>query len=282
MFLRTATAAIAAISLATLSALPAGAVDSGWTETEGARVRLVVDPEPDQDGIIRGALEIDLEDGWKTYWIDPGASGIPPQIDLSRSEGIELSSLRLPPPVRVDDGYSVWAGYKHPVSLALEMRRDAGPVPGKAEVRADVFLGLCEQICVPFQASFDLSLPAPDAMKGTDARAKVAVARAFSALPAAPTEDFDVIEATADEGADAITVSVRVPAEATEDPAIFTYSPGGWLFGIPKTVSRDTATVSFSLPVESRPKNAAADVPLDIVVTLGERAIETTVPLAID
>jgi DsbC/DsbD-like thiol-disulfide interchange protein len=275
MFPKTAISAIGAVALATLSALPAGAVDSGWTETEGARVRLVVDPEPDQDSITRGALEIELAEGWKTYWIDPGASGIPPQIDLSRSEGIELTSLRLPPPVRVDDGYSVWAGYKHPVSLALEMRRT-----GAAEVKADVFLGLCEKICVPFQASFDLSLPAPDQIKGTDARAKVAIAGAFSALPADPTEDFDVIAAETGENADAITIRVRVPAEAADDPEIFVHGPDGWLFGTPKTISKDTGTVAFSLVVESRPKAGASDIPLDIVVTLGERAIETTVPLA--
>ena len=92
MFRKSAVTALLAGVLA-VSGIPAMALDSGWVTTEGARMRLVVDPEPDPSGITRGALEIDLDEGWKTYWIDPGASGIPPQIDFSPSTGIELGRL---------------------------------------------------------------------------------------------------------------------------------------------------------------------------------------------
>lgn len=272
MFRQTAVTALLAAFLGSATA-PALALDSGWVETEGARMRLVVDPEPDVDGLTRGALEIDLAEGWKTYWIDPGASGIPPQIDLSASNGIELETLRLPAPVRVDDGYSVWAGYKHPVSLALEMRR-----AGAAELKANVFLGLCEKICVPFQAEFAVSIPAADDLAGTDVRARVAVEKAFSALPDGPDEDFDVASAQAD-GDEAITVTVRIPEGAPAQPELFVHGPDGWLFGTPKLVAETGDKARFSLPVEGRPKSPQTEIPLDIVVTLGERAIETSVPL---
>lgn len=273
MFRKTAIAATTSLLAALAAATAASAVESGWAETEGARMRLVVDPEPDARGVTRGALEIDLADGWKTYWIDPGASGIPPQIDLSGSQGIALEALRLPPPVRVDDGYSVWAGYKHPVSLALEMRRD-----GAAELKANVFLGICEKICVPFQAEFDLPLPSPAEVSGTDVRAKVAVNAAFDALPAPPRADFDVVSAQLSDDGETVTVQLRLP-EAAENPELFVHGPDGWLFGTPEALDGETDEPRFSLPVESRPKSPSARVPLDVVVTLGDRAIETKVPL---
>jgi len=273
MFRQTAVTALLAAFLGSAPA-PALALDSGWVETEGARMRLVVDPEPDADGMTRGALEIDLAEGWKTYWIDPGASGIPPQVDLSQSTGIELVALKLPAPIRVDDGYSIWAGYKHPVSLALEMRRE-----GAAELKANVFLGLCEKICVPFQADFSVTLPAPGEVHGTDVRAKVAVAKAFSDLPAQPSHDFDVLSAWADEGGESISVGLIIPAGVEAEPALFVHGPDGWLFGTPELVAEADGEVRFSLPVEGRPKATQEQVPLDVVVTLGDRAIETTIPL---
>ncbi|TDH38692.1 hypothetical protein E2A64_06230 [Pseudohoeflea suaedae] len=258
-----------------VSGIPALALDSGWVETEGARMRLVVDPEPDASGITRGALEIDLDEGWKTYWIDPGASGIPPQVDLSASSGIELTALRLPAPIRVDDGYSVWAGYKHPLSFAIEMKRDGGA----ADLRAKVFLGLCEKICVPFQTEFDIALPAPADINGTDVRARVAVEKAFAGLPGPASEDFDVLSARSDEGDSTITVDVKVPQGAEDQASIFVHGEGGWLFGTPEPAVSEDDKLHFSLPIEGRPRPDAENAELDVVVTLGERSIEKSVLL---
>ena len=273
MFRKSAVTALLAGLLA-ISGIPAMALDSGWVKTEGARMRLVVDPEPDPSGITRGALEIDLDEGWKTYWIDPGASGIPPQIDLSDSTGIELEALRLPAPIRVDDGYSVWAGYKHPVSFALDMKRD-----GAAELKAKVFLGLCEKICVPFQTEFNIDIPAPADIKGTDVKAKVAVEKAFSALPGQATSDFDVLSARSNEDNRTITMDVKVPEGAEDQAAIFVHGAGGWLFGTPEPVISDDETLRFALPVEGRPNSAADSAELDVVVTLGQQSIEKSVLL---
>jgi DsbC/DsbD-like thiol-disulfide interchange protein len=111
-------------------------------------MRLVVDPEPRGDGKIMAVLDVDLEPGWKTYWRDPGSAGIPPMLDFSQSTGIDLEAFAYPPPVRVDDGYAVWAGYTAPVRFPLvqaDSNRDA-------QIRAQAFIGICEKICVPFQA----------------------------------------------------------------------------------------------------------------------------------
>ena len=46
-----------------LAVSPAVSLDSGWAETEGGRMRLVIDPAPRQDGTIGGILDIALDPG---------------------------------------------------------------------------------------------------------------------------------------------------------------------------------------------------------------------------
>ena len=76
---------LAVLALVILLPAPAGASSSDVFRTDGGSLRLVTTGLAGPDGIVRGALEIALEPGWKTYWREPGSSGVPPQIDVSRS-----------------------------------------------------------------------------------------------------------------------------------------------------------------------------------------------------
>jgi len=44
-----------------------------------------------EDGIHMAALQLDMAPGWKTYWRQPGDSGIPPRFDFSQSVGVQPS-----------------------------------------------------------------------------------------------------------------------------------------------------------------------------------------------
>ena len=41
------------------------------------------------NGIHMAALQLDLAPGWKTYWRQPGDSGLAPRFDFSQSEGVQ-------------------------------------------------------------------------------------------------------------------------------------------------------------------------------------------------
>ncbi len=78
------TLALAPFLLASL-ALPAIASNSDWTETPGGRVRVVLEDNGTNKAASherRGALQIELQPGWKTYWRNPGDAGVPPQINI--------------------------------------------------------------------------------------------------------------------------------------------------------------------------------------------------------
>lgn len=255
---------------------PAAALDSGWATTEGARMRLLVDPARTEGGMISGVLDIELEPGWKTYWIDPGGSGIPPTVDVSASQGIALDAMRLPAPVHVDDGYSVFAGYTQSVRFVLEFS-----APAAAQLEANVFIGVCEKICIPFQSTFSLPIPGPDSQQTAGDETARAVASARRALPDMPGEDFSVAKPRFDAEARMLTVSVTLPADQPADavPDLFISGQPDWAFAPPRLEKRDGRAAVFTVPVGLAPKDAATRArPLDLVVTYGPRAIEAKLP----
>src|SRR5690606_40529635 len=69
---------ISALLILSLAAAQAAqAASSDWHNVEGGSIRIVTACAPDAEGYIRGALQIVLVPGWKTYWMDPGSSGVP-------------------------------------------------------------------------------------------------------------------------------------------------------------------------------------------------------------
>ena len=179
--------ALASVALASLAAIsPANASSSQWYEAEGGRVRLVTTGPADDKGVLQGALEIDLKPGWKTYWRDPGDAGVPPTLDASASSNIASAELSFPAPHRFDDGFAIWAGYKEPVSFPVAFTLTDARQP--ATIEAKVFLGICETICIPVQATFAVD-PASDPDNADDA---AVVQAALDALPGPEQPDFGV------------------------------------------------------------------------------------------
>ena len=60
-------------------------------------------------------LEIELEDGWKTYWRMPGDSGIPPEFTWKRSDNAGSITVLFPLPHRFTDASGDTIGYKERV-----------------------------------------------------------------------------------------------------------------------------------------------------------------------
>lgn len=221
--------AIPAALAASLCAPSAFAASSDWHHAEGASLRMVVSDLPDADGRLRGALEIRLKPGWKTYWADPGDAGVPPSLELAEGS----IDVAFPAPQRFDDGYAVWTGYDRPVALALTL--DPG---GKDGIDARAFLGLCETICIPVQARFSVGTTA-SASRPED---EVIVAEAFAALPGPARPGFEarLVQASAD------TISIEI--EAPQGAAIvdlFVAAEGGLTLDTPER----TGPTGFSLPV---------------------------------
>jgi DsbC/DsbD-like thiol-disulfide interchange protein len=252
----------AALALCLLpGTLPAHAASSAWFETEGGRIRLVTTGSPAADGTLRAALQIDVAPGWKTYWRDPGDAGVPPQITFPPASGITTAEIGFPVPQRFDDETSHWAGYEWPISLALTLHA----APGKAmdELEADVFLGLCQSICVPVQAQLKLD-PNHNAEDMFD---RATVSAAFDSLPAKASRSFGVNSARIE--GDVLIVEAAAPLQ--ENLTLFLASNGSFEFGEPK---RENGSARFTVPLLGQPKGAAVAASIAYTLSNGDTAVD--------
>lgn len=233
------------------------AASSDWHRVQGGAIRLVTEDAPDADGILRGALEIKLNPGWKTYWIDPGSSGVPPTLDIEIGGQTVTTELEFPAPQRFDDGYTQWAGYDRSVALAVTLDLpETSSNPQNVEARA--FLGLCETICIPVQASFSLKLDARTVLD--DMRV---VAAAFGDLPGPVRSGFEAVVKEA--GADGIVVEAHVPS-GVEALDFYLAGTDKLMLGTPVLVDGDTVT-TFSVPIERRNKAVSGETLLYTLTT---------------
>ena len=235
--------------LALLSLLPglhgALAASSDWQAFEGARLKLTVSNEPEADGSRRGALDIDLQPGWKTYWMEPGDAGIPPTVKAMTAAGPVDAQIGFPVPKRFKDEYSTWAGYDEPVGLALTFPQSTVAPDGTISVSA--FLGVCEKICIPVSTEFKLRI-------ASQSTSETAVAAAFAALPDPASSETGEFTSAALDG-DTLMLKGTLPLKkGLQD--LFVGGSKGWAFGEPVMLDRADGVSHYSIPVLSRPKTS--------------------------
>jgi DsbC/DsbD-like thiol-disulfide interchange protein len=157
---------IAALIPATLQAGPAADVVSvtlvpGWKTETGSHM---------------AGLRIALAPGWKTYWRVPGDSGIPPEFAFAGSDNLESATLHWPRP-DVFESYGLETiGYIDEVIVPVELRQKVGDEP--VTVAGQGFIGVCQDVCLPVEVAFDLTIP-PGAGKPV-----AAIAAALARVPA--------------------------------------------------------------------------------------------------
>jgi len=116
-----------------------------------------------QDGIAPGAatisagLDLELGEGWKTYWRSPGEVGFPPQVDWTESENVAGVDFLWPAPTRFTAFGIENFGYHDEVVFPVQVRLERPGEP--VELSAKVSLLTCSKVCVPQNFELSLSLP---------------------------------------------------------------------------------------------------------------------------
>jgi len=110
-----------------------------------------------QNGNLMVGFRFTLAPGWKTYWRAPGDGGIPPLFGWSGSQNVSGVRYHWPVPEVFDQAGMRSIGYSDEVVLPVEILRDeAGP---PTRLAGQVEIGVCENVCVPVQLTFDAALP---------------------------------------------------------------------------------------------------------------------------
>src|SRR5580704_16249471 len=146
---------VAATVFASSLALPAHAQDaSPWQRDGHSATRLLAGSR--SGAVLLGGIAFQLQPGWKTYWRTPGDSGVPPRFDFSKSDNVEAVTVLWPAPLKFDDGAGgISLGYHHQVVLPLRIVPKSTDRP--VTLRADISYAACEKLCIPVEASTELS-----------------------------------------------------------------------------------------------------------------------------
>lgn len=235
-----------AVAAVLTAAASAHAAHTDWAVNEGGRMRLIL-LEGGAEGGYQAALQIEPKPGWITYWREPGDSGIPPQVTVAPGSPYHLEGMAFPVPVRMDDGSLRDVGYDGPVTLLM---RFSGPPPGgpAAPLDATAFIGLCKNICIPFQADFSVSPPVQ-----TDVEDALVIAEAKSRLPEGPSATFSVRGFSLAEDHKTLHLDLSLP-ETEERPQLFVTGPAGTLLMDYEVVAPTPGRLSVTMPVERLPK----------------------------
>ncbi|MBY5414645.1 cytochrome C biogenesis protein [Rhizobium leguminosarum] len=247
---------------------------SAWADNEGGRMRLVA-LAPDAGGKIRAALQIEPKPGWITYWKEPGNSGIPPQITIAPESGVTLDAIAYPVPKHFFNGAIEDIAYDAPVTLPLSLTA-AGK--GPVTIDAAAFIGICKDICIPFQANLQLKLgPAIQSHPEEEAILQAADAR----LPKPPSQDFDVTAHAMSPDRKTLSLDLVLPNEGPGEgkaaPDIIVTGPSGYAFTKQIGGKRDGATFKVAISIGKLPKDYdMAGKQWSVLVIDGKRAMETT------
>ena len=262
-------AALTGLCLVAGSALTAQAAVSSWVMSEGGKMRMAA--LPNGTGKVTAIIEIEPAPGWKTYWRAPGDAGLPPQIDLSQDRNLKLIKVSYPAPEIGHDEGGRFLGYRKPVSLVLELER---PNPAEAsELNANVLVGLCKDICLPFQTTFRLPLEG-DGQPQADEFMKIQMAKAE--LPEAPSPAFGVAEAGLTPDKAYLEAVVTTPGGQTPEIAVAP-SPGLLLGAKPEMIRKDGRTL-IRYPVMRLPQSLKGAT-VTLLVKAAGRATESTLAL---
>ena len=96
------------------------------------------------------ALRITMENGWHTYWTNPGDAGLPLAAQWTLPAGVSVSALRFPVPHVLPQPPLMSFGYEGELYVLADVAVAADvPVGTALTVAADVDFLVCADVCLP-------------------------------------------------------------------------------------------------------------------------------------
>ena len=268
---------VALLTVALLGSAPAALSNqSPWVSSTDSKVRLVSGAvEVDGKPHLLAGVQLRMDSGWKTYWRNPGDSGVPPSFDFAGSKNLKHAEVLYPAPHRFAEADGTAIGYDDEVVFPVRItpEREGEPV----ELRLALSYGLCKTLCVPNDVSLGLELPADAASRPGDAPlleaslARVPKAAAPDALPR-----IESVIANLDGAKTELLVDVQFAPNATGTDLFI--DAGETSVPVPKPLGPpDSGKQRFTVAFASAKEAAAIKgKPLKMVLVSDEGSSQTT------
>ena len=109
------------------------------------------------NGKLIVGIKFELEEGWHTYWKNPGDAGEGASIAWDLSEGLTASKVLWPGPERIPVEPLMTFGYNDEVILLTEISSDEN-VQFPLNIQAQVGWFTCKEICIPQEGIVELKI----------------------------------------------------------------------------------------------------------------------------
>ena len=124
--------------------------------TGHAEVSLVKNTQISSNGIVHIGIKMDMQEGWHTYWLNPGDSGGAIDIEWILSDESNVSDVIYPTPHRIPYPPLMTFGYEDqvifPVDLAVkDLNKDI-------DITANINFLICADVCIPESAVIKTTL----------------------------------------------------------------------------------------------------------------------------
>jgi DsbC/DsbD-like thiol-disulfide interchange protein len=250
----------------------AGLAASPWAEGHNSRARLIAG-----DGVA--GVELQLPEGWKTYWRNPGdAGGVPPSFDWSKSGNLASAQVLYPAPKRFTDRSGDTVGYKGTVVFPVRLKAKDPSKP--IDLRLTLDYGVCKEICIPGEAALSLAV-APEQGAGVPSEISEALARVPAPEGKRRPDDpvLKDVRAELDGSAPRLVLEADFPGGA-DHADIFIEAPPGFYVPLPKKVADDgTGHATFEISLDAADVKDLKDQPLTATLISGKGQSEATFSL---
>src|ERR1700712_4552879 len=247
---------------------------SPWLQDTHSAVRLLAGSR--SGAVLLGGIAFQISPGWKTYWRNPGDSGVPPRFDFSKSENIEAVTVLWPAPTKFDDGAGGHSlGYHNEIVLPLRIVAKNTDKP--VTLRVDINYAVCEKICIPVEANAEL------AFTSVASTQDCALSAALDTVPKPATVGDPnplTIRDVKRDGKNGVLVDVAAPD--AKEVSLFVEGPTpDWALPVPKLLEHEPPGVKrFAFDLDGLPPGANPDgAALKLTLVGGERAYEFNVNL---
>jgi thiol:disulfide interchange protein len=241
-----------------LLASPAAFALSGNTAaTENVKARLVGETSAIAPGqSIWVALELNIRDGWHTYWRNPGDSGQATTLEWQLPPGFTAGDIVWTAPHRFEIPPLVNYGYaKH----ALHLVQVTAPKDLKAgtpvTLSAKAGWLVCSDVCIPEDANLQLTLPVSAEAGAVDPTTAALFTAARGELPSA---QLAATTARIQDGRLIVTLGKEWGAVLSQIKSLefFPYDEGGIEYAAPQTLTRSKGALELAMKLGDQPPKA--------------------------
>jgi thiol:disulfide interchange protein len=261
---------------------PAAFALSGSTvATDNVKARLVSEVNAVGPGqVFWVALELNIRDGWHTYWRNPGDSGEPTKLAWQLPPGFTAGDIAWTTPHRFEIAPLVNYGYaKHAMHLVQITAPKDLKAGAPATLAAKASWLVCSDVCIPESADLQVTMPAGAQAGSIDPKESSLFTAARSELPSAQPA-----ATRARIAGDQLVVTLGSEWGATlsqiKSLAFFPYDDGGIEYATPQKLTRTKDAVELSMKLGYKPPNAGA-IRGVLVVSQQNGAQTDTVPIEI-